>query len=76
MTELLTAEEEIKLANRIKNGARFGLSGVTPMTLEEVGREFGVSRERIRQLQTIALDKMRTVLRRKDEPIPVALGQS
>ena len=51
--------------------ARFGLSGVTPKTLEEVGREFGVSRERIRQLQTIALTKMRTVLRRKDQPIPV-----
>jgi RNA polymerase primary sigma factor len=50
--------------------ARFGLSGVTPKTLEEVGREFGVSRERIRQLQTIALSKMRTVLRRKDQPIP------
>ena len=57
-------------------GARFGLSGVTPMTLEEVAREFGVSRERIRQLQTIALDKMRTVLRRKDAPLPVPVGQS
>jgi len=39
--------------------ARFGLNGKTPMTLEEVGREFGVTRERIRQLQNIALDKMR-----------------
>ena len=53
--------------------ARFGLSGVTPKTLEEVGREFGVSRERIRQLQTVALNKMRTVLRRKDKPIPLAV---
>ena len=55
--------------SRIIN-ARFGLDGVTPMTLEEVGREFGVSRERIRQLQTIALRKMRSVLRRKDKPLP------
>ncbi len=50
--------------------ARFGLGGLTPMTLEEVGREFGVSRERIRQLQTSALRKMRSVLRKKDKPIP------
>lgn len=55
--------------SRIIN-ARFGLDGVTPMTLEEVGREFGVSRERIRQLQTIALQKMRSVLRKKDKPLP------
>jgi RNA polymerase primary sigma factor len=50
-------------------GARFGLEGVTPMTLEEVGREFGVSRERIRQVQTTALAKMRSVLRKKDNPV-------
>jgi len=31
--------------------ARFGLDGQKPMTLEEVGMEFGVTRERIRQLQ-------------------------
>lgn len=51
-------------------GARFGLEGITPMTLEEVGQEFGVSRERIRQIQTTALAKMRAVLRRKDNPLP------
>ena len=56
--------------SRIIN-ARFGLGGVTPMTLEEVGREFGVSRERIRQLQTSALKKMRSVLRKKDQPVRV-----
>jgi RNA polymerase primary sigma factor len=38
--------------------ARFGLNGNKPMTLEEVGREFGVTRERIRQLQNVALEKM------------------
>lgn len=53
---------------------RFGLNGVTPMTLEEVGREFGVTRERIRQLQNLALKKMRSALRRKDNPIPNILG--
>ena len=54
--------------------ARFGLNGATPMTLEEVGREFGVTRERIRQLQNLALKKMRGALRRKDNPIPNILG--
>ena len=57
-------------------GARFGLCGVTPMTLEEVGREFGVSRERIRQIQTLALQKMRAVLHKKDHPLPVQAAQS
>ncbi len=54
--------------------ARFGLNGRTPMTLEEVGREFGVTRERIRQLQNLALKKMRSALRRKDNPIPNIFG--
>lgn len=52
--------------------ARFGLGGLTPMKLEDVGREFGVSRERIRQLQTTALEKMRSVLRKKDKPMPLS----
>lgn len=49
---------------------RFGLSGLRPMLLEEVGREFGVSRERIRQIQNVALTKMRNALRKKDSPLP------
>jgi RNA polymerase primary sigma factor len=49
---------------------RFGLSGRQALTLEEVGREFGVTRERIRQLQNSALTKMRRALRKKEKPIP------
>ncbi len=49
---------------------RFGLNGRKPLTLEEVGREFGVTRERIRQLQNSALTKMRRALRKKEKPLP------
>jgi RNA polymerase primary sigma factor len=47
---------------------RFGLDGGKPKTLEEVGKEFGITRERIRQLQNLALAKMRAALSQKEEP--------
>jgi len=40
---------------------RFGLSGNRVYTLEEIGRRFGVSRERIRQLEARALKRMRAI---------------
>ena len=40
---------------------RYGLSGLEPLTLEEVGRTFGVTRERIRQIETNTLKKMRAL---------------
>lgn len=39
---------------------RFGMAEGRPHTLEEVGQEFGVTRERIRQIEANALRKMRT----------------
>ena len=38
---------------------RFGLSDGRPRTLEEVGREFGITRERIRQIEAKTLSKLR-----------------
>ena len=58
-------------------GMRFGLGDDTPRTLEEIGHHFGVTRERIRQIQNEALKKLRSKVERRDlhpEPI-VALAE-
>lgn len=44
---------------------RFGLDDGRPRTLEEVGREFNVTRERIRQIEAKALRKLRNPVRSK-----------
>jgi RNA polymerase primary sigma factor len=67
------------LDNREKKiiSQRFGLTGGKPKTLEDVGKNFGVTRERIRQLQNIALMKLRLALNRKEDllerELPVAV---
>src|SRR2546429_5391926 len=45
---------------------RFGLDGGRPKTLENVAKQFGITRERIRQLQNIALAKLRRALSKKE----------
>ena len=41
---------------------RFGLDGGNEKTLEEVGEKFGVTRERVRQIQNLALRKLRKMI--------------
>jgi RNA polymerase primary sigma factor len=43
---------------------RFGLDGGSEKTLEEVGEHFGVTRERVRQIQNIALAKLRKMIQK------------
>jgi RNA polymerase primary sigma factor len=38
---------------------RFGLTGGDPKTLDEIGHEFGLTRERIRQIESKTLAKLR-----------------
>jgi RNA polymerase primary sigma factor len=41
---------------------RFGLNGCEPLTLEMVGKKLGITRERVRQLQMLALGKLKQAL--------------
>jgi RNA polymerase primary sigma factor len=52
---------------------RFGLDNGRPKTLEEVGERLGVTRERIRQIQEQALQKMRVKIENRDHsPVLIA----
>jgi RNA polymerase primary sigma factor len=66
--ELADVLEVLDARERVIIFQRFGLDGVRPRTLEEVGKKLGVTRERIRQVQNIALMKMRRALSRKETP--------
>ena len=48
---------------------RFGLSGSRPHTLAEVARKFGLSRERVRQIEEAALKKLRKFVRDQEEEL-------
>jgi RNA polymerase primary sigma factor len=47
---------------------RFGLDGGKERTLKEVGEKFAITRERVRQLQNMALAKLRRMIQRVEDP--------
>ena len=57
--ELAGALEQLNPRMRRVLSLRFGLDGGVPKTLEEVGSELGITRERVRQLETRALRELR-----------------
>lgn len=64
--DILRAEEQMRAAllelapmERDILRQRFGLDGQEPRTLAEIGEQYSLSRERIRQLQVLALEHMR-----------------
>ncbi|MSR65122.1 MAG: RNA polymerase sigma factor RpoD/SigA [Verrucomicrobiae bacterium] len=59
-------EREARIIN-----LRFGIDGRKALTLEEVGEKFKVTRERIRQIQNIALDKLRRHLEKHEQIKPL-----
>lgn len=54
--------EELNPKQKEVLARRFGLLGYEPSTLEEVGREIGLTRERVRQIQVEGLRRLRQVL--------------
>jgi RNA polymerase primary sigma factor len=63
--ELEKAMEDLNDRERKVVGMRFGLSDGHVHTLEEVGAAFGVTRERIRQIEAKTLAKLRHPSRAK-----------
>ncbi len=57
--------EELNERQRIVIEHRYGLNGRDVATLEGLARELGVTRERVRQIQTEALEKLRARLKRR-----------
>lgn len=66
--DVLEILEELDERERAILVARFGLDGEKPLTLEVIGKKFKVTRERIRQIQNLALRKIRAMLQQQDIP--------
>ncbi|MBJ7455705.1 MAG: sigma-70 family RNA polymerase sigma factor [Thermoleophilia bacterium] len=60
-TDILRALDALPDRERKVIELRFGLQGEQPRTLEEVGRAFGVTRERIRQIENNTLKKLQAL---------------
>ena len=62
---LIIAVFSIYVTFPVKDKLRFGLEDGRPRTLEEVGKQFQITRERIRQIEAKALRKLRHPSRSK-----------
>ncbi len=57
--------QQLSVSERKVIEMRFGLIDGEPKTLDSIGKEFGITRERVRQIETQALNKLRIITRRK-----------
>ena len=64
-TELMAWVKELPDKEQTVIVSRFGLDGSEARTLEEIGREMGLTRERVRQIEMAALGRLRHTIQRK-----------
>jgi RNA polymerase nonessential primary-like sigma factor len=57
--------QQLSVSERKVIEMRFGLVDGEPKTLDSIGKEFGITRERVRQIETQALNKLRAITKRK-----------
>jgi len=57
--------QQLSVSERKVIEMRFGLVDGEPRTLDNIGKEFGITRERVRQIETQALNKLRAITKRK-----------
>lgn len=71
VANVLLQEELIDLLSHLKPremdvlSKRFGLDGESPMKLKEIGEQLGISRERVRQIEQVALRKVKKIMKGK-----------
>jgi RNA polymerase primary sigma factor len=61
--ELTTVFDDLAENERLVLRRRFGLEGNSPETLEAIGRQMGLTRERVRQIEAAGLRKLRGLLK-------------
>lgn len=64
-TELMVWVKELPEKEQTVIVSRFGLDGDEAKTLEEIGRELGLTRERVRQIEMAALVRLRNTIERR-----------
>ncbi|TLY35618.1 MAG: hypothetical protein E6K61_13335, partial [Nitrospirae bacterium] len=63
--EIMTWMQDLQEKEKTVIVLRFGLGGDEAQTLEEIGRDLGLTRERVRQIETAALLKLRAIIDKK-----------